>query len=151
MNHYFFFDRGDFFTHFIDGCEDILQKFTSEVKTEKLKLEPLLEMAISTSSANSDPFKDDVSCELSDYGVAEQNLVTCLTRGALGPEAFSGGQAYVNQLEVGQNPMMNLGQSSRNMKVYEALTLDYKVKWPLTLLISKRAINKYQLIFRHLL
>jgi len=108
-------------------------------------------MAISTSSANSDPFKDDVSCELSDYGVAEQNLVTCLTRGALGPEAFSGGQAYVNQLEVGQNPMMNLGQSSRNMKVYEALTLDYKVKWPLTLIISKRAINKYQLIFRHLL
>jgi gamma-tubulin complex component 2 len=103
MNHYFFFDRGDFFTHFIDGCQDILEKFTSEVKTEKLKLEPLLEMAIQTSSAASDPFKDDVSCELSDYGVAEQNLVTCLTKGALGPDAFS--SSVVNQMEV-QNPML---------------------------------------------
>jgi gamma-tubulin complex component 2 len=37
------------------------------------------------------------------------------------------------------------------MKVYEALTLNYKVKWPLSLVISKKAINKYQLIFRHLL
>jgi len=37
------------------------------------------------------------------------------------------------------------------MKVYEAFTLDYKVKWPLTLIISKKSINKYQLIFRHLL
>lgn len=48
-------------------------------------------MAIRTSSVNSDPFKDDVSCELNSYGVGEQLTVTCLTRGALGPEAFSGG------------------------------------------------------------
>jgi len=32
MNHYFFFDKGDFFTHFIDGSEEILEKFTTEVK-----------------------------------------------------------------------------------------------------------------------
>ena len=37
------------------------------------------------------------------------------------------------------------------MKVYESLTLSYKVQWPLSLVISKKAINKYQLIFRHLL
>jgi hypothetical protein len=48
-------------------------------------------MAIRTSSAQSDPFKDDVSCELNSYGISEQLLVTCLTRGALGTEAFSNG------------------------------------------------------------
>lgn len=37
------------------------------------------------------------------------------------------------------------------MKVYEAFTIDYKMKWPLTLIVSKKAINKYQLLFRHLL
>jgi gamma-tubulin complex component 2 len=37
------------------------------------------------------------------------------------------------------------------MKVYEALTLEYNVQWPLSLVISKKIINKYQLIFRHLL
>jgi gamma-tubulin complex component 2 len=94
INHYFFFDKGDFFSHFIDGCEEILEKFTSEVKIEKL--ESLLEMAIRTSSTQSDPFKDDVSCELNSYGVSEQLLVTCLTRGALGSEAFSGGSASIN-------------------------------------------------------
>ena len=41
--------------------------------------------------------------------------------------------------------------SSGTLKVHEAFTLDYKVRWPLTLIISKKAINKYQLIFRHLL
>ena len=26
MNHYFFFDRGDLFSHFYDGCGDVLEK-----------------------------------------------------------------------------------------------------------------------------
>lgn len=109
-------------------------------------------MAIRTCSAQSDPFKDDVSCELNSYGVQEQLFVTKLTRGALGNEAFSGGSANIGTtLVIGANPMLNIGQGSRNMKVHEAFTLDYKVSWPLTLVISKRSINKYQLIFRHLL
>jgi gamma-tubulin complex component 2 len=37
------------------------------------------------------------------------------------------------------------------LKVLEAFTLDYKVKWPLTLILSFKSITKYQLIFRHLL
>jgi hypothetical protein len=105
LNHYFFFDRGDFFSHFIDGCEELLEKLTQEVKIEKL--ESLLEMAIRTSSVQSDPFKDDVSCELNSYGLGEQLTVTCLTRGALGPDAFSGGQNNMNL--GGANPMLNLG------------------------------------------
>lgn len=149
INHYFFFDRGDFFSHFIDGCEELLEKFTSEVNIQKL--ESLLDMAIRTSSANSDPFKDDVSCELNRYGVQEQLTVTCLTKGALGPDAFTGGAQNSSTIASGINPMTNLGQAARNMKVHEAFTLDYKVRWPLTLILSKRAINKYQLIFRHLL
>ena len=47
--------------------------------------------------------------------------------------------------------MSALGTGPRTMKVYEAFTLDYKLKWPLTLVLNKKAINKYQLIFRHLL
>jgi gamma-tubulin complex component 2 len=69
INHYFFFDRGDLFSHFYDGCGDILEKQSSDVKIEKL--ESCLEMAIRTSSANSDPFKDDVTCELNGYGMSE--------------------------------------------------------------------------------
>jgi gamma-tubulin complex component 2 len=69
MNHYFFFDRGDLFSHFYDSCGELLEKQSSDVKIEKL--ESCLEMAIRTSSANSDPFKDDLTCELNGYGVSE--------------------------------------------------------------------------------
>ena len=47
-------------------------------------------MAIRTSSVNSDPFKDDVTCVLNGYGVTDQLFVTWITRGALGNKAFSG-------------------------------------------------------------
>ena len=109
------------------------------------RLESVLEMAIRTSSVNSDPFKDDITCVLNGYGVSDQLFVTWITRGALGNKAFSGN---VNQ---NQGNMIKVGQSSGTLKVHEAFTLDYKVRWPLTLIISKKAINKYQLIFRHLL
>lgn len=69
INNYFFFKRGDVFSHFIDGCEEILESFSSDVKMEKI--ESLLEMAVRTSSANSDPFKDDVTCVLNSYGLSE--------------------------------------------------------------------------------
>lgn len=41
--------------------------------------------------------------------------------------------------------------STQGMHGYEALTLDFKVRWPLTLLLSRRSNAKYQLIFRQLL
>ena len=112
------------------------------------RLESILEMAIRTSSVNSDPFKDDITCVLNGYGVSDQLFVTWITRGALGNKAFSGNAA---QNQANQGNMIKVGQSSGTLKVHEAFTLDYKVRWPLTLIISKKAINKYQLIFRHLL
>jgi hypothetical protein len=32
----------------------------------------------------------------------------------------------------------------------QALMLDYQAKWPLSLVVSRRAVTKYQLLFRHL-
>ena len=89
IKHYFFLDRGDFFMQFIESSEELLEKFTHDVKIEKL--ESHLDGAIRTSSTNSDPFKDDVTCELNAYGLSEQLIVTCLTRGALGSGAFGAG------------------------------------------------------------
>ena len=37
INHYFLFDRGDLFTHFFDGCKDLLDRITSDVKRERLE------------------------------------------------------------------------------------------------------------------
>ena len=56
-----------------------------------------------------------------------------------------------NQSQDVKTNLNRIGPQSNVIKVHEAFTLDYKVKWPLTLIISKKSINKYQLIFRHLL
>jgi len=47
-----------------------------------------LELAIRTSSANSDPFKDDVTCEINAYGLIEQMFALRNIKGALGSSAF---------------------------------------------------------------
>ena len=33
---------------------------------------------------------------------------------------------------------------------FHVFALDYSVKWPLSIVLSKRALTKYQLLFRHL-
>ncbi len=60
-------DKGDFFIHFCEGSDEILDAPIHSVSTEKL--ESFLELAIRTSSANADPFKEDVSCELNSYSL----------------------------------------------------------------------------------
>ena len=142
IKHYFFFDKGDFFLHFVEGSEEILETQTTNMTMEKL--ESYLEMAIRTSSANADPFKDDLTCELNTYGLVEQLFAIRNIRGALGSHAF-GISSQVNQQQFDFKPNV------KQLKVLEAFTLDYKVKWPLTLIISRKTITKYQLIFRHLL
>ena len=37
MSHYFFFDRGDLFSHFYDVCGELLEKLSADVKMERLE------------------------------------------------------------------------------------------------------------------
>lgn len=63
-------DQADFFIQFLDSAEDELLKGIKTVSKEKI--ESLLEMSLRTSCANSDPFKDDLTCELHNYTLIEQ-------------------------------------------------------------------------------
>lgn len=78
--------------HFVEGSEEILENQTSHTTIEKI--ESFLEMAIRTSSANADPFKDDVTCELNSYGLIEQLFAIKNIKGALGQNAFGVSQNY---------------------------------------------------------
>jgi gamma-tubulin complex component 2 len=40
--------------------------------------------------------------------------------------------------------------SKTSISGLESFTLDYTVKWPLSLIISKKALTQYQILFRHL-
>ena len=86
LKHYFFLDLGDFFIHFYDNSEAYLEQLTKNVSVEKMK--SLLELAIRTSRANTDPFNDDLTCELNSYTLIEQIFAMQNIRGALGSNAY---------------------------------------------------------------
>lgn len=134
IKHYFFLELGDFFLHFLDAAEDELSKILKSVSKEKL--ESLLEISIRTSSANSDPFKDDLVCDLYPYTLVEQVFAM---QNVNGPNESN----FLMEKNYVLTPVGNI-------KGIEAFTLDYKVKWPLNLIISRKCLTKYQILFRHL-
>lgn len=132
IKHYFFLDHGDFFVHFMDSAQEELEKHVSVVSIEKL--ESLLDLSLRTSSTNSDPFKDDLSCEIHTYTLMEQLYAMY---------NISGNQGSSEDIQ----PILGMPQVFKGL---ETFVLDYKVRWPLTLIISRKALTKYQLLFRHL-
>ena len=132
IKHYFFLDHGDFFVHFMDSAQEELEKHVNSVSIEKL--ESLLDLSLRTSSTNSDPFKDDLSCEIHTYTLMEQLYAM---------HNISGNQGSSEDIQ----PILGMPQVFKGL---ETFVLDYKVRWPLTLIMSRKALTKYQLIFRHL-
>ncbi|OQS06534.1 gamma-tubulin complex component [Thraustotheca clavata] len=134
IKHYFLMDQGDFFVDFMDAAEPELN-----LRADKLlasRLETLLHLSLQTSTCASDPYKDDLLCVLSPHDLISQM------------EAI-----HERSQKVGRAPLSSSIASSLNdpgYKAIDALTLNYKVKWPLSLVISSGALNKYQMIFRHL-
>ncbi|MGH0141861.1 UNVERIFIED_CONTAM: hypothetical protein FKN15_074997 [Acipenser sinensis] len=58
IKHYFLMDQGDFFVSFMDLTEEELKKPVDDIIPTRL--EALLELALRMSTANTDPFKDDL-------------------------------------------------------------------------------------------
>ena len=94
-------------------------------------MDALLEMAVRTSTANNDPYKDDLKCDLLPY-----DLISQLFR-ILSVTSDKSNLSYRDPTDL-------------QISGLEAFTLDYEVKWPLSLILSKKALTKYQMLFRHL-
>ena len=62
LKHYFLLDQSDFMVHFMDIAEEELKKEQNMIKVSRL--ESLLELSLRITSANSDPYKDDLRVKL---------------------------------------------------------------------------------------
>lgn len=58
MKRYFLMSQGDFFVHLVDMARDELSKNLVDILDERMSA--LIELAQRTSTAASDPFKDDL-------------------------------------------------------------------------------------------
>ncbi|KAI9139775.1 Spc98 family-domain-containing protein [Paraphysoderma sedebokerense] len=128
LKHYFFLTQSDFLTHFLDLSLSELKKPTSQISLTKLQ--SLLDLVIRNpaSSSSGDEFKEDVKVCLCGVGLIEQ-LLRIISVDAAGSAS-----------ETGEKDILGI----------DAFCLDYSVSFPLSLIISKKTLTKYQLLFRNL-
>ena len=140
LKRFFLLDQGDFLVHFMDVAEAELCKNVGDISMPKLR--SLLDSALRGSTASQDEFCDDLSCALLPYTLISQLLRVISVRHERGGTEGGGGLGSAL-------PAASLAHQGQVTGI-EAFTFDYKVSWPLSLVLSKYALTKYQLLFRHL-
>lgn len=130
IKHYLLLDQGDFLVHFMDIARDELQKKPDEISVEKLQ--SLLDLALRSTAAAADPGHEDLIC--------------CVEKSTLIKTLSTLKDLLVNQTVSGSCE----AEGSVSFTGLETFSLTYKVQWPLSLVISRKALTKYQMIFRFL-
>ncbi|XP_015599336.1 gamma-tubulin complex component 2 isoform X2 [Cephus cinctus] len=128
VKNYFLLAQGDFVVQFMNLCEAELTKSMYDIVIHRLA--SLLEVAMRLSTADSDPYKDDLKPELLPYDLQFQmfRILSIQTR------------------EEGEYCL----QADKTLTGLEAFVFNYDVKWPVSLIINRKAIACYQMLFRHL-
>jgi gamma-tubulin complex component 2 len=124
--------QGDFLVHFMDIAREELMKKPEEISAEKLQ--SLLDIALRSTAAASDPTHEELIC--------------CVERSSLLKKL-----ATLKDLDCAcpadKLAAADVDQSMQlSITGLETFCLSNKVQWPLSLVISRKALTKYQLIFR---
>ncbi|KAK9446499.1 Spc98 family-domain-containing protein [Limtongia smithiae] len=141
LRHYFFLDQADFFTNFLDVAAHELRKPAKAVSVSKLQ--SLLDLTLRQpgSITVADPYKDDISVQLNEVGLTEW-LMRIVSVSGLDPTDT----AALSR----STPVADTKDSDKKIIGIQALQLDFKIPFPLSLVISRKTILRYQLLFRHL-
>lgn len=126
VKHYFLLDQGDFFVHFLDSAEEELTKPVGEIS--RVRLQAKLDIAL-RQSAVVDPYRESLTCGLLPYNLTNQLL-----------RIINASRSTAASAPPPQHAARTPG--------LDAFTFEYAVEWPLSLVLSKHAITKYQLLFR---
>ena len=144
LKHYFFLDRSDFFSYFLELSTSELRKPAKSVNTGKLQ--SLLDIVLRQpgSVAAEDPFKEDVKVQMN-----EMSLTAWLMRivNVTGLDHDAANTSMTNLL----TPVAPPPTDDKGINGFEALVLDFAVPFPLSLVISRVTLTRYQLLFRYLL
>ncbi|EGE06324.1 spindle pole body component alp4 [Trichophyton equinum CBS 127.97] len=144
LKHYFFLDRSDFFSYFLELGASELRKPAKHVNEGKLQ--SLLDIVLRQpgSIAAQDPFKEDVKVRMNQMGLTKW-LMRVVSVSGIDQDNPEGG------MEKYQTPAPQSSENEKDIIGFDALELDYLVPFPLSLVISRKTVLRYQLVFRHLL
>ncbi|KAL4233344.1 Gamma-tubulin complex component 2 [Mactra antiquata] len=132
MKHYFLLDKGDFIVQFMDMTEEEMKQDVENIMPTRL--ESLLELALRTSTANVDPYKDDLKVDLLQFDLITQMF-----------KILSIDTSMENDYKKYRSDPTDLHLSG-----LESFSFDYVVKWPVSLVLNRKALTRYQMLFRHL-
>ncbi|KAI0542988.1 Spc98 family-domain-containing protein [Xylaria digitata] len=137
LKHYFFLDPSDYFTYFMELSASELRKPLKSVNT--VKLQSLLDLVLHQpgSIVSLDPFKENVHVEMN-----EVNLINMLQR-----------VVNITGIEPGESlqPSNQPVENDKNAVGFTSLQLNYQVPFPVSLVISRKTVWRYQALFRYLL
>jgi gamma-tubulin complex component 2 len=137
LKHYFFLDPSDYFSYFLELGASELRKPIKAVNTGKLQ--SLLDLVLRQpgSIVALDPFKEDVKVEMNDV-----TLTKSLQR-----------VVNITGIEQGETFQVSKEQTEgdKNATGFTSLQLDYAVPFPVSLVISRKTVWRYQALFRYLL
>ncbi|CAO3688904.1 unnamed protein product [Rhizopus stolonifer] len=158
LKHYFFLDQSDFLTSFLDLAKDELKQPASEIPQTRLQSLMDLVLRNSSSVAAYDPFKEDVKVSMSHLKLVDQllriiNVAGMEAAGSMDPKQPTMDISALERSQSLASSFISSGSTSSRdvLSGYDALIIDYTVTFPLSLVISRKALTKYQLLFRHIL
>jgi gamma-tubulin complex component 2 len=146
LKHYFFLDRSDFFSYFLELGASELKKPARNVNIGKLQ--SLLDIVLRQpgSVAAEDPYKEDVKVEINDVGLTNW-LMKIVTVTGLDQDAANTG-SIANYLTPAATASVT---DDSNITGFQSLVFDYSMPFPLSLVVSRVTLTRYQLLFRYLL
>ena len=157
LKRFFFLSQSSFLTHLLDLAAPELRK--SSKSASVVKLQSLLDLALNIDAIGEDAlFREDIRVTIAETGLYDFLLKVVTVSGIVKPE--EGGAEDEHKKEKEEKKTMHgiyfAGLQCNltpllNFKAIDAMTFDYNVKFPLSLVISRKTILLYQLIFRFLL
>lgn len=145
LKYYFFLDRSDFFTHFLDLSVGELEKPWKKVNVGKLQSLLDLVLRLPGSVAASVPFKEDIRVETSG-SVLTNFLVSVISVQGFNLDGDNHDLRQFLNLDVDLS-----SDKEHVMTGFESLQFKYRVPFPLSLVISSNTVLRYQVLFRYLL
>ncbi|KAI0020551.1 Spc98 family-domain-containing protein [Xylariomycetidae sp. FL0641] len=138
IKHYFFLDPSDYFTYFMELSASELRKPVKSINT--VKLQSLLDLVLRQpgSIVSLDPFKEDIHVEMNDV-----SLIKMLQR-VVNITGIDQGEALQ---PLSSQPI----ETDKNASGFTSLQLNYSVPFPVSLVISRKTVWRYQALFRYLL
>lgn len=146
LKHYFFLDRSDFFSYFLELGASELKKPARNVNIGKLQ--SLLDIVLRQpgSVAAEDPYKEDVKVEINDVGLTNW-LMKIVTVTGLDQDAANSADIKNYLTPATTAPVTD----DSNITGFQSLVFDYAMPFPLSLVVSRVTLTRYQLLFRYLL